>query len=226
MELYGYEIHREKDLSHHGILGMKWGKQNGPPYPLDAKDHSASEKKAGWRQSLKDKEDSMYKPVGKTLNKTYHEKQVLTAIGRDGKEITIEQIDKGGFARLLARGSKKVQQMQLNDKDFNIKVDGKTIGNMEIAQVNPDTVNGVWLGINEKNRGNGYATAVLMTALHECKNRGYKTFTLEVPGHSPDARHIYEKLGFVAKEQLTTAEEDPYWEGLTAMELDLTKYSW
>ena len=25
MELYGYEIHREKDLSHHGILGMKWG---------------------------------------------------------------------------------------------------------------------------------------------------------------------------------------------------------
>lgn len=52
MELYGYEIQREKDLSHHGILGQKWGKQNGPPYPLDAKDHSASEKKAGWRKSL------------------------------------------------------------------------------------------------------------------------------------------------------------------------------
>jgi len=25
MELYGYEMHREKDLSHHGILGQKWG---------------------------------------------------------------------------------------------------------------------------------------------------------------------------------------------------------
>ena len=56
MELYGYEIHREKDLSHHGILGQRWGKQNGPPYPLDASDHSASEKKAGWRKSL-DKSD-------------------------------------------------------------------------------------------------------------------------------------------------------------------------
>ena len=37
---------------HHGILGQKWGQKNGPPYPLDASDHSASEKKAGWRKSL------------------------------------------------------------------------------------------------------------------------------------------------------------------------------
>ena len=39
-------------LSHHGILGQKWGKQNGPPYPLGASDHSAAEKKAGWKKSL------------------------------------------------------------------------------------------------------------------------------------------------------------------------------
>lgn len=42
-------------LKHHGILGMKWGQKNGPPYPLGASDHSASEKKAGWRESLKTK---------------------------------------------------------------------------------------------------------------------------------------------------------------------------
>lgn len=42
----------QKHLAHHGILGQKWGKRNGPPYPLGASSHSASERKAGWRKSL------------------------------------------------------------------------------------------------------------------------------------------------------------------------------
>jgi hypothetical protein len=41
-----------KDITHHGILGQKWGKRQGPPYPLDGSDHSAAEKKAGWSKSL------------------------------------------------------------------------------------------------------------------------------------------------------------------------------
>jgi hypothetical protein len=35
----------ESSLKHHGILGQKCGKQNGPPYPISPTDHSASEKK-------------------------------------------------------------------------------------------------------------------------------------------------------------------------------------
>lgn len=47
------------DLQHHGILGQKWGRKNGPPYPLGASDHSASEKKAGWRKSISGKKPNI-----------------------------------------------------------------------------------------------------------------------------------------------------------------------
>lgn len=46
------DFRRYTELRHHGIMGMHWGIQNGPPYPLEDGDHSASEKRAGWRQSL------------------------------------------------------------------------------------------------------------------------------------------------------------------------------
>lgn len=49
---YNPYIRQELELYHHGVAGQKWGKRNGPPYPLVASAHSASEKKAGWRKSL------------------------------------------------------------------------------------------------------------------------------------------------------------------------------
>lgn len=52
--MYSENDFRNYELYHHGILGQKWGRQQGPPYPLDASDHSSAERKAGWRQSLKD----------------------------------------------------------------------------------------------------------------------------------------------------------------------------
>lgn len=63
------------ELYHHGILGMHWGKKNGPPYPLDAGDHSASERKAGWRKSL-DKKDAF-----KSSGNHDTAKKVLKAVG-------------------------------------------------------------------------------------------------------------------------------------------------
>lgn len=51
------------DIYHHGILGQKWGKQNGPPYPLSGSDHSAAERKAGLKKSLEKANKSKNKMI-------------------------------------------------------------------------------------------------------------------------------------------------------------------
>lgn len=47
-----YKLVSNDELYHHGIFGQRWGVRNGPPYPLDNEDHSARERKAGWKASL------------------------------------------------------------------------------------------------------------------------------------------------------------------------------
>ena len=77
------------ELYHHGILGQRWGKKNGPPYPLDANDHSASERKAGWRKSLnvssyrKDENNSTSHGVNADRGLTDHQKKAILVGGRN-----------------------------------------------------------------------------------------------------------------------------------------------
>lgn len=67
VNIYNPYVRRELELYHHGIAGQKWGKKNRPPYPLAASDHSASEKKAGWRKSLAEHRE--VRKLKKRLNK-------------------------------------------------------------------------------------------------------------------------------------------------------------
>lgn len=73
-------------LVHHGILGMKWGKKNGPPYPLGASDHSVSEKKAGWRKSLDKKDPPLKRALKKTIkNDVEKQRKIRESVAKDQK---------------------------------------------------------------------------------------------------------------------------------------------
>ena len=68
------------DIWHHGIKGQSWGVRNGPPYPLGSGDHSAAERKAGWRSSLNSsrKQENSSKQSTNTNEESKHEHKQLT----------------------------------------------------------------------------------------------------------------------------------------------------
>jgi hypothetical protein len=45
-----YAVVYSNSFSHHGILGQKWGKRNGPPYPLGGGDYTPAENRAIYRE--------------------------------------------------------------------------------------------------------------------------------------------------------------------------------
>ena len=84
-------------LYHHGILGQRWGKRNGPPYPFGESDHSASEKKAGWKKSLDKGSDKFYNSDRITSGKGKID-SLLSNIGKNkifGKAVPINIFNVG-----------------------------------------------------------------------------------------------------------------------------------
>lgn len=52
-------------LVHHGITGQRWGKRNGPPYPLNESAKSAAEKKSAYKVNKKELTDEQKSKIKK-----------------------------------------------------------------------------------------------------------------------------------------------------------------
>ena len=106
-----------------------------------------------------------------------------------------------------------------SSRDFEIIRDGKKVGNLFLEKQG-DNLYLNWIDTKKSERGKGYANSIMDYTISYAKKNGYKTMTLEVPGSSNDARHIYEKHGFKVDKSRKGTEDD-IWDGLTAMKKKL-----
>ena len=146
----------------------------------------------------------------------------ITRTTKKGHQFTLSSKPPTKIHKALAVASKSYAENYANQAYLSIKdKDGKKIGtaNFWNDKKDPTAVYLNWISINKGARGRGYATAVLQAAEEHSRAAGKKKMKLEVPGVSPDARHIYEKMGFKVTQEST--KTDSVWGGLTHMEKKL-----
>lgn len=145
--------------------------------------------------------------------------QTITRKTAKGEEITLSQSPPNRLNEFLGRHSESYRKEFASAAFFTIKnKDGKAVGDAAVQKRSKDELYLSWLGIDKSSRGKGYATAVMKAAEEFGGKEGFKKLTLEVPGNSPDARHIYEKLGFKVTQEAMDGKKDSVWGGLTKME--------
>lgn len=183
------------ELTHWGIKGQKWGVRR-----YQNKDGSLT---AAGRERYSDS-------IADT--KVYTKK---------GVEVTLRKQPTPLISKVAAKLSKSALTNSARSDFMNITVGGKKVGDLQLYKEDPKSLNVIWVSINPKHEGNGYGQTVMRAVVDHAKKQNLDRVTLEVPGISPNARHIYESLGFKAKGLIS--DEDDMWGGLTAMELDLRK---
>lgn len=109
-------------LAHHGILGQRWHKRNGPPYPLDAGDHSKSEKEAGYKKSLDGgRNEELYDR--KTVKK--EARRVTKQLNKLDQDIAYNVHDSNRSIRNLSDLSNKVAKRKSRGKGLTPRLEKK-----------------------------------------------------------------------------------------------------
>lgn len=139
-------------LQHHGILGQKWGKRNGPPYPLGGGDYSQSERKKIYTHrhnhpnSIYNKRhfDEVLKADTDTLSTLSFDKNRTKNV--DMFYATYKKIDKHQYNALLNKPIKDLN----GQKILKLKIDNKVKNDMKIAS--EDSASEIFKNLYNKDR--------------------------------------------------------------------------
>lgn len=107
-------------LAHHGILGQKWGKKNGPPYPLDYSKLSPEEKAEAKGKAIK---EANIDEVWNNRNE-FTTQEVQDVISRFEKMKTLNDLKTDQSA--VNRGAKTVEQISKRLGTFAALIESAT----------------------------------------------------------------------------------------------------
>lgn len=143
-------------------------------------------------------------------------------LSKRGESVELYRNPKSTTAKFLAKVIPGLKDKQDRYTDYSIKdKEGKIVGSISTNMDSDRTLNIAWLCVNNKSEGKGYGQSAMRTIIEHAKRSGFKEMTLEVPTTSPNARHIYEKLGFKETGEKMIGDKNDIWGGLTEMRLEL-----
>lgn len=162
--------------------------------------------------------------VRRRTDKPYTNKKEIDNIktySKNGVEVSFSRKPTPLIVRSLSKVSKKMRDNVDRSDIMSINVQGKKVGDLQLYKESDKSLNVVWVSVDKDHEGNGYGEAAMKAVIKYAKDTNLETITLEVPGTSPNARHIYEKLGFESGKRLT--DNDDVWGGLTEMKLNVNR---
>lgn len=118
-------------LAHHGILGQKWGKRQGPPYPLDEEDHSSTEKKEGYEKSL-----------GGGRNEKLYDRNESSGSDKSASKSEVRKAEKAHKKEVKEKAKnyqRNMNQLQINENNLILKgwelKDSKAFADMKVSKL-------------------------------------------------------------------------------------------
>lgn len=117
------------ELYHHGISGMRWGRRNGPPYPLSANAHSSEERKFGtsdWskeaqKEARKGRLDRAFTPSEKS-GKDKPNVSPAEKIVKNSKDALNATADLRKKIQILTSDPRKDDVKQMSDEELRKRI--------------------------------------------------------------------------------------------------------
>ena len=159
-------------LAHHGILGQRWGKLSGPPYPLGKGDHSASEKNAASKAGIKVGKDSGKGSIdnvkGSSGSNQHAKKAPLTD---EEKRLKAEEAQLKGDSKNITKYMDKLTTNELRDAEDRARIRKNLEGPQEKKMTKSEKEIDEAIKSGDKEKVKAMATKMTYNQLNEAMNK-------------------------------------------------------